>query len=172
MWNWRDLASRNGAIPTAQPCRAFAEKNQREILFHCFLQWIADRSFAAAQRQATATPACASASIADLAVGMNSGGSHAWSEQDDMLGGLQIGAPPDLYNTNGQNWGLTTFSPRALPHRGFAPFIATLRACMRHAGGVRIDHAMGLHAALGHATGRRGRARAPISPIRSTICCG
>jgi 4-alpha-glucanotransferase len=82
--------------------------------------------------------------IADLAVGMNSGGSHAWSHQDDILCGLEIGAPPDLFNAHGQNWGLTTFSPRALCDRGFAPFIATLCACMRHAGGVRIDHAMGL----------------------------
>jgi 4-alpha-glucanotransferase len=60
------------------------------------------------------------------------------------LGGLEIGAPPDLYNRKGQTWGLTTFSPRALVTGGFTPFIATLRACLRHAGGVRIDHAMGL----------------------------
>ena len=63
--------------------------------------------------------------------------------QADILGGLEIGAPPDLFNINGQTWGLTTFSPRALSDRGFAPFIATLRACLRHSGGVRIDHAMG-----------------------------
>jgi 4-alpha-glucanotransferase len=48
-----------------------------------------------------------------------------------------------LFNENGQNWGLSTFSPRALYTRGYEPFIATLRACMRHAGGLRIDHAMG-----------------------------
>ncbi len=61
-----------------------------------------------------------------------------------MLGGLAIGAPPDLFNPRGQNWGLTGFSPRALTAGGFAPFLATLRAAMRNAGGVRIDHAMGL----------------------------
>ncbi len=82
--------------------------------------------------------------IADLAVGMSGAGSHAWTSQNDILGELEIGAPPDLYNRKGQNWGLTTFSPRALCDGGFAPFIATLRACLRHAGGVRIDHAMGL----------------------------
>ena len=48
------------------------------------------------------------------------------------------------FNAKGQNWGLTTFSPRALSRSGFAPFIATLRACLRHAGGARVDHAMGL----------------------------
>ena len=59
-------------------------------------------------------------------------------------GGLSIGAPPDLFNPRGQDWGLTGFSPRALVAGGFAPFLATLRAALRHAGGVRIDHAMGL----------------------------
>ena len=78
---------------------------------------------------------------------------------------------PICYNANGQNWGLTTFSPRALSPRGFAPFIATLRACMRHAGGVRIDHAMGLMRLWVMPAGAE-RARAPISPIRLTICCG
>jgi 4-alpha-glucanotransferase len=82
--------------------------------------------------------------IADLAVGANPSGSDAWTGADDIFGGLQIGAPPDLFNTKGQNWGLTTFSPRALRDGGFAPFIAMLRSCMRHAGGARIDHAMGL----------------------------
>ena len=75
---------------------------------------------------------------------MNSGGSNAWSSQNDVLVGLQIGAPPDLFNAVGQNWGLTTFSPRALSIHGFGPFIAVLRASMGHAGGVRLDHAMGL----------------------------
>ena len=108
--------------------------------------------------------------IADLAVGMSGDGSHAWTSQDDSSVGLEIGAPPDLFNANGQNWGLTTFSPRALAAGGFAPFIATLRACMRHAGGLRIDHAMGLMRLWVIPRGAQP-ARAPISPIRSTICC-
>ena len=82
--------------------------------------------------------------IADLAVGISSAGSQAWTNQNDILIDLEIGAPPDVYNAKGQNWGLTTFSPRALSAGGFAPFIATLQACLRHAGGLRIDHAMGL----------------------------
>src|ERR1043166_9736404 len=80
--------------------------------------------------------------IADLAVGMDGSGSHAWSRQSDILVGIEVGAPPDLFNARGQNWGLTAFSPRALVAGGFAPFIATLRAGMRNAGGLRIDHAM------------------------------
>jgi len=82
--------------------------------------------------------------IADLAVGMDSSGSQAWSRPQDILEGLTVGAPPDLLNRDGQGWGLTTFSPAALKASGFEPFLATLRAAMRHAGGVRIDHVMAL----------------------------
>jgi 4-alpha-glucanotransferase len=141
-WNWQGWPA-EWRDPQSPSVQHFAEKNKREILFHSFLQWLADRSFAAAHQKIT-DAGMRIGLIADLAVGMNSSGSAAWSERKDMLVGLQIGAPPDLYNNRGQNWGLTTFSPRALRSSGFAPFIATLRACMRHAGGVRIDHAMGL----------------------------
>jgi 4-alpha-glucanotransferase len=82
--------------------------------------------------------------ISDLAIGMNGAGSHAWSRQRDILVGASVGAPPDYYNANGQNWGLTAFSPHALIAGGFDPFLTTLRAVLRHAGGVRIDHVMGL----------------------------
>jgi 4-alpha-glucanotransferase len=57
---------------------------------------------------------------------------------------LSLGAPPDAFNSKGQDWGLTSFSPLALGANGFSPFIATLRAGMRHTGGLRIDHVMGL----------------------------
>jgi 4-alpha-glucanotransferase len=82
--------------------------------------------------------------IADLAVGVDSGGSQCWSRPDETLLGLTIGAPPDLLSPQGQSWGLVAFSPRGLLLNGFSAYIDMLRAAMRHAGGVRIDHAMGL----------------------------
>ena len=82
--------------------------------------------------------------IADLAVGADSGGSHCWSRQEETLIGLTVGAPPDLLAPKGQNWGLAAFSPRGLVKNGFGAYLEMLRAAMRHAGGVRIDHAMGL----------------------------
>jgi 4-alpha-glucanotransferase len=139
-WSWRTwpVALRD---PNSAAVREFAARHAREILFHCFLQWLTDRSFAAAQKSMRAA-GMAVGMIADLAVGMESSGSHAWSRQSDILVGIEVGAPPDLFNARGQNWGLTAFSPRALVAGGFAPFIATLRAGMRNAGGLRIDHAM------------------------------
>ena len=141
-WNWSEWPV-GWRDPQSAEVASFARANQAEITFHCFLQWIADRSLAAAQSKAREA-GMRIGLVADLAVGMSGAGSHAWTSQNDILVGLEIGAPPDLYNAKGQTWGLTTFSPRALSAGGFAPFLATLRAALRHAGGVRIDHAMGL----------------------------
>src|SRR3546814_1253030 len=66
--------------------------------------------------------------ITDLAIGTDPRGSHAWSRQNDILAGVSVGAPPDLYQALGQDWGLTAMSPRALQETNYAAFIETLRA--------------------------------------------
>jgi 4-alpha-glucanotransferase len=129
--------------PRGSAVAFFAASQPDEVLFHQFLQWVSDRSVAAAQRVARQA-GMRIGLIGDLAVGTDPKGSHAWSRQSDILLGLTIGAPPDLLNPQGQDWGLTGFSPRAMEENGFAPFLATLRAAMRNVGGIRVDHAMGL----------------------------
>ncbi|RZF64944.1 4-alpha-glucanotransferase [Sphingomonas populi] len=129
--------------PTNATVASFAAERSEEVGFFLFLQWLAARSLQAAQQAAT-DAGMAIGLIADLAVGMDAGGSHAWSRPDDLLTGLSIGAPPDPLGPDGQGWGITAFAPRALRRTGFAPFIATLRAAIGHAGGIRIDHALGL----------------------------
>jgi 4-alpha-glucanotransferase len=129
--------------PASASVAAFAASRRGEVLFHEFLQWVADRSLAAAHRRAREA-GMRIGLVGDLAVGMDPTGSHAWSRQRDILLGLAIGAPPDLFNPRGQDWALTGFSPRALEDSGFTPFIATLRAALRNSGGLRIDHVMGL----------------------------
>ncbi len=113
------------------------------ILYYAFLQWIAFEAFAAAQAAAK-TAGMRIGLIGDLAIGVDRTGSQVGARPQDFLQGLSIGAPPDFFNPQGQDWGLTTFSPRRLTANGFEPFIATLRANMRCCGGLRIDHAMGL----------------------------
>ena len=129
--------------PAGAAVARFAGERGEEIGFYLFLQWLASESLGAAQQAAT-DAGMAVGLIADLAVGMDPGGSHAWSRPGDLLTGLSIGAPPDLLGPSGQNWGITAFSPAALRRTGFAPFIDTLRAAIGHAGGIRIDHALGL----------------------------
>ncbi len=118
-------------------------KDATPPLFHAFLQWIADGALAsvqAAARQAGMSIGL----IADLAIGLERDGTEVNARPRDYLRDLSIGAPPDFFNAGGQDWGLTTFSPHGLKASGFAPFIATLRAALRHVGGLRIDHALGL----------------------------
>lgn len=141
-WNWRswDAGLRD---PRSDAVAAFARQHAEEVGFHAFLQWVADASLAQAQ-DAARSAGMPIGLISDLAVGTDGGGSQAWSRQADMLIGLSVGAPPDLLNGLGQNWGLSAFSPRALIHSGFAAFRDMLGTLMAHAGGVRIDHIMGL----------------------------
>ncbi|MGH8779600.1 4-alpha-glucanotransferase [Paraburkholderia sp.] len=137
--NWSD-ALRD---PRSAEVDAFADSHRDEITFHLFLQWLAAKGLSHAQHAAR-DAGMSIGLIADLAVGCDSGGSHAWSYCDEMLQGVSVGAPPDLFNQAGQAWGLTTFSPRAMRNQGFAAFIDMLRAAFAHAGGIRIDHILGL----------------------------
>jgi 4-alpha-glucanotransferase len=129
--------------PASPAVAAFAREHSRDVAFHAFLQWLAARGLEDAQRTARAS-GMAIGLIADLAVGTDAGGSQAWSHQGELLHGLSVGAPPDLLNRHGQDWGLTTFSPMGLRQSGYAGYLAMLRSALTHAGGVRIDHALGL----------------------------
>jgi 4-alpha-glucanotransferase len=113
------------------------------VSFHAWLQFLADRGLALAQKTAR-DAGMKIGLITDLAVGTDAAGSDAWTLQNKLLHGLEIGAPPDALNHEGQSWGLTSFSPSGLHRSGFSPFIDMLRLAMRHAGGIRIDHIMGL----------------------------
>ncbi len=142
LWSWRRWPEPY-RDPTSPAVAAYAADHPREIAFHAWLQWLADTEQAQAQAAARAA-GMRIGLISDLAVGADGGGSHAWSRQGEMMIGLAVGAPPDLLNTSGQNWGISAFTPLGLRRHGFSAFIEMLRAALRHAGGVRIDHAMGL----------------------------
>lgn len=129
--------------PEGQAVCAFASAHADEVEFHLFTQWLARESLALVQRRAREA-GMAVGLLADLAVGVHTGGSDSWTMREAMLQGLTIGAPPDPLGPLGQNWMLTGFSPRGLARTGYAPWIATLRAALATAGALRIDHAFGL----------------------------
>lgn len=140
--HWRDWPAELRHPRSAQT-EAFAREQRQEVDFHLFLQWLAAKGLDYAQHAAR-DAGMAIGLIADLAVGCDGAGSHAWSYRDEMLQGVSVGAPPDLFNQAGQAWGLTTFSPRAMNQQGYAAFIDMLRAAFAHSGGLRIDHVLGL----------------------------
>ncbi|MDU9393375.1 4-alpha-glucanotransferase [Pseudomonas sp. zfem002] len=133
---WRDPRS----VEVAQ----FADNYPAAIEYYAFCQWLAARSLERVQ-QAARGQGMAVGLIADLAVGADGAGSQAWSRQDELLADVHVGAPPDILNRAGQNWGISAFSPQGLKRNGFRAFIEMLRANLAHAGGLRIDHVMGLH---------------------------
>jgi 4-alpha-glucanotransferase len=127
--------------PRSHDVAAYARAHKRDVEFYAFLQWIADAQLAeAGERSATLGIGL----YRDLAVGVDANSVDVWSDRDAYCAGIAVGAPPDPLNTAGQNWGLPPFNPRALRERAYAPFITMLRANMRHAGALRIDHVMGL----------------------------
>ncbi len=137
------LDERGGRKPLvdSRDAQQFRDEHGERVAFHSFLQWRAAHDLGLAKSRASAMPI---GFIADLAVGVDPNGSECWTHPHDMLIGATIGAPPDVLNAIGQSWGLTTFSPAALRRHGFAAFLRILRAAMRFAGGVRLDHVMSL----------------------------
>ena len=129
--------------PASPAVQAFAREHAREVRFHLFLQWRAARGLADAQTAARGA-GMGIGLLADLAVGLDAGGSHAWSRRGELLHGLILGAPPDAFQAGGQGWGITGLSPTTLKRSGYEPFLRTLRAALGPAGGLRIDHALGL----------------------------
>ena len=129
--------------PSSAAVAEFAEKNRRAVDFHRWLQWQLDDQLAHAQSQALRTGMTLGI-MADLAVGVHPSGADAWSLQDVLALGVTAGAPPDEFNQLGQDWSQPPWRPDRLEELGYQPFRSLIAAILRHAGGVRIDHIIGL----------------------------
>ena len=129
--------------PRSTEVAEFARAHAERVDFFQWLQWEADRQLAAAANAGEAA-GMSLGLYRDLAVGVDPHGADAWADQELIAPGTTIGAPPDPLSRAGQNWGLAPINPLRLRRRGFAPLAAALRANMRHAGILRIDHVMGL----------------------------
>ena len=129
--------------PASPAVARFAEENRRRLDFIAWRQWVADEQLGAAAAAAKER-GMAVGLYRDLAVGADRAGSETWADAAAVVSGAQVGAPPDIYNPAGQNWGLPPFHPRALREEGYRSLVELVRANMRHAGGLRIDHVMGL----------------------------
>ncbi|MBC7953039.1 MAG: 4-alpha-glucanotransferase [Rhodospirillaceae bacterium] len=129
--------------PASPQVARFTLENRERIEFFWWLQFVADQQLKAAHEGSRA----AGAGIGlyrDLGVGIAGDGAEAWLEQDNLSLGVSVGAPPDPLALKGQDWGLIPFNPIALREAAYAPFIGVMRANMRHAGALRLDHAMAL----------------------------
>ncbi|KJY42328.1 4-alpha-glucanotransferase [Streptomyces sp. NRRL B-1568] len=140
--DWRSWPGALKDPRSSRTARARGELLDR-VDFHCWLAWLTDGQLAAAQRAAREA-GMRIGLVHDLAVGVHPSGSDAWAQQDAFAAGMSVGAPPDAFNSLGQDWGLPPWRPDALAATGYAPFRELLRGLLRHAGALRIDHVMGL----------------------------
>ncbi|MEU8571156.1 4-alpha-glucanotransferase, partial [Streptomyces pathocidini] len=129
------------------PCSSPTARARGELLdrvdFHSWLAWLTDSQLAAAQRAAR-DAGMGIGLVHDLAVGVHPGGADTWAQQEAFAAGMSVGAPPDAFNSRGQDWGLPPWRPDALAAAAYAPYRELLRGLLRHAGALRIDHVMGL----------------------------
>ena len=123
--------------------RAFAEDHPDDVEFHIWLQWLADRQLRDA-REACHAAGMKIGLYLDFAVGEAPDGSGVWSDRRLVVPGIHVGAPPDYFNEDGQEWGLAPLSPVVMAERHAAPFRSLMEDATRRAGAIRIDHAMGL----------------------------
>jgi len=129
--------------PDADGVAAFAAEHAEEIDFHRWLQWQLDEQLMSAQAHAV-NAGMSLGIMHDLAVGVHPNGADAWALQDVLALGVTAGAPPDAFNQQGQDWSQPPWRPDRLLERAYAPLRALIRAVLRHAGGLRIDHIIGL----------------------------
>jgi 4-alpha-glucanotransferase len=128
--------------PEQDAARRYGDDHEKELLFHCYVQWLLEGQLAEVQ------DLCCRSGMKvglyhDLAIGAIGGGSDIWRHQD-VAGRADVGAPPDDFSPNGQNWGFPALIPEKMRETGYELFIQTLRKNMRHGGALRIDHALGL----------------------------
>lgn len=126
--------------PDGAAVAVFAAEHVARLRFHAWAQARAAEQLSAAR---AAAAGMAQGLYLDLAVGTHPGGAETWEDRASFAAGVSLGAPPDAFAPNGQSWALAPFDPRALVAQGFRPLIETLRAQLRFAGMLRIDHILG-----------------------------
>lgn len=138
-WKWPEPWCK----PAIETLERFRSEERSACEFEEFVQWTADRQLRACMEAANSRGMPIGLYI-DLAVGINPVGADAWSFQDLVLSDVSIGAPPDEFNRNGQDWGLAPFNPSVLHLGDFASVRRLMSSIMRYAGAIRLDHVLGL----------------------------
>jgi (1->4)-alpha-D-glucan 1-alpha-D-glucosylmutase len=155
--------------PESAEVEAFAAAHEERLDYYRYRQWLAETQLDQVGARAREL-GLGVGLYRDLAVGVDLGGAETWSQREQYALGARIGCPPDDFNLLGQDWGLPPWNPERLRTAGYAPFIAMLRANMRGAGALRLDHVMGLLRLYWVPPGMRGDQGAYIAyPFRDLL---
>ena len=142
LWGW-PVWPQAYRSPTSPEVAAFAAENRGRLLFFQYLQWTAEQQLAAVSGQARDSGMGLGLYL-DLSVSVDQAGAEVWANQALYAPAASVGAPPDALGPMGQDWGLPPLVPERLKQVAYRPWVSTLRQNMRHAGALRIDHAMQL----------------------------
>lgn len=129
--------------PSSPQVADFGREKADEVRFYCWLQWIAETQLSTTQQLAR-DAGMPVGIVSDLAVGVNASGAETWMLSDVFAQGCTVGAPPDQFNQIGQDWGQPPWRPDRLAELAYAPFRQMVQGVLRHAGGLRVDHIIGL----------------------------
>lgn len=129
--------------PRSPAVAAVRDSHADEVDYYCWLQWLLDDQLRSVQETAGAA-GMAIGLMQDLAVGVHGNGADAWALRDLLAQGIHVGAPPDAFNQQGQDWSQPPWRPDRLAETGYAAYRDLLRTVLRHAGGLRVDHIIGL----------------------------
>jgi len=129
--------------PRSEAVAAFRDEHTEQVEFQCWMQWILAEQLAAVQRDAVAAGMRLGV-MHDLAVGVHPHGADTWALGDALARDVTVGAPADQYNQLGQNWSQPPWRPDKLAELGYTPYRDMIRAVLRDAGGLRVDHVIGL----------------------------
>lgn len=141
-WGWQHWPQQYHQ-PDSPAALAFAEANQERLEYFEYLQWQTELQLDATA-EALLEQGMSVGLYLDLAVSVDRGGADSWRNQGSYASGVSVGAPPDDFNRQGQDWGLPPFNPLQLRESGYGAFIGALRENMSRSGALRIDHVMGL----------------------------
>ncbi|MGE0115635.1 MAG: 4-alpha-glucanotransferase [Steroidobacteraceae bacterium] len=141
-WGWRSWPV-EFHDPQGNAVHVFAEQHAKQVEYFMYLQWLATTQLATAQQLARDN-GMSLGLYGDVAVGVDPNGSEVWSNRSLYVDGVAVGAPPDPLALKGQDWGIPPQHPLQLTAQAYQPFVRMLRANMRAAGALRIDHVMTL----------------------------
>ena len=140
--NWHDWPE-EFQHPDRPAVQEFRVAHAETVDFHQWLQWVLDEQLSSTQAAATRAGMTLGV-MHDLAVGVHPEGSDSWALQDVFARGMAVGAPPDAFNQNGQTWAQPPWRPDRLAELAYEPFRDMVSTVLRSAGGVRVDHIIGL----------------------------
>ena len=136
--NWR-----RAHTMSSQEVQHLREQFPDTFDFYRWLEWIAFDQLDDAQRAARSS-GMAIGIMSDMAVGVHADGADVWADPKQYAHGVSVGAPPDFFNEQGQDWSQPPLNPIGMRDTGYRAYRDLIHGMFEHAGAVRIDHILGL----------------------------